>query len=306
MSPNIEKEQSKDFAATPQSQSTSKKPLKLWVQWVIIIVSGIALWTVLSQVQLPSVLENWPLLTSAVSWVVAAGVVISQGIELFSGSIPDLGWQSNYTAILVAILIPLLIAPTLLLLNFRRLILETVDDSWLPKRLKVVAGFIIGGALCVPLFAFSPYIAYVQVKVYQSMHQSLPIRTNKDALLSDLDDLAFQAQAFYFLPRDLGGGGRTWRNMPASEGTTRDFGLRDLHYTQPVLANILADIMPQSPNRFVVEPITNDTTLIIVGVGNEMGSDPNFVNKDGNKGRLQIRKTITPHSTDIKYDNDSP
>jgi hypothetical protein len=232
---------------------------------------------------------------------IAIGSIVSQGIELFSGDIPDLSWNNSQLVILISLLISFFVFPTLFFVNWRRFQLadNTLRES---THIRKTVIWLTIGAMCVPLFCLTPPIEYVRLQVGQSVHRGAARDVNRDALVNDLVDVGMQAQAFYYIPTELGGGGKHWKNIQQSDGTVRDFSLNDVHYTRPVTAKIFEDFYPQSPNKFILESVS-DTMLSIVGIGNEIGNDEKFQNKDGRVGYVQATTTVTPHSTRTGVNN---
>jgi len=275
----------------------AKPPVKLWVLWLVLVFVGTLYWFAFVKWEYLAELRG----LGVAPWLGAAGMVIRQGVNLFSGEIPDLSWQAAHLWTLLSVLITLLIAPALFLLNLRQLILDRLRNSASAKR--TITGFIVGGVLCSPIFGMAPFIAVRQVEVYQSMHRGQTSQANRDAVTADLHQLAYKARVFYFVPTNLGGGGHRWKNIQVVSGNTRDFSLDDLHYTGPILGKIWGDLMPQSPSKFILETTKDDTVLTISGIGKQMGNDVKFANKDSQVGRVQVTVTVTPHTQKTQEDN---
>ncbi len=117
-------------------------------------------------------------------------------------------------------------------------------------------------------------IVGIAVAVGISMFSASASSANKDAVASDLANLASMAQQFYRRPSSMGGGNNTFTGwaIPGALDTTAN-GV----YTVTVAAQ----------------------TVTIIGVGSEEGDDPAFTNGHANQngvsaGRVQIQHVVNP------------
>ena len=285
---NSKTDNRQDFSPEQQEeQIAAGRPLAMWKIWAIMLGCAIAGATALAPFKGEATLFSrgsyFIFITPA--WMIPASAVITQGINLFSGNSVTTSWQSSDTVALSALLLAFLIAPTLLLLNFRKLILHRLQQFSLPEK-TTVAGFIIGGVLCLPMFATAPYAAYMQVKVSLHMHRVQTVEANEDATVADLQQIGLQARVFYFVPTAFGGGGHRWKNIPTQEGS-RDVTLEDLTIESPVTGKLYGNLFPQLPNRFVLEPTTEDTVLAIASVKYPA-----------------IKAIVTPHTFRVRHELD--
>ncbi len=275
---------------------------KTWRLWVAVILGGVLLLVIINLAlipfqqknQIPFQQKNQNIYFGPFPSIIAIGSIVSQGIELFNGTIPDLSWNKTHLLALLALLISMFITPTLFVINWRRYLSADASLRESISIRKTLIGLTIG-AMCVPVFIITPYLVFRQVQTGQSMYRSYTLSSNKDAITADLAYLAFKAQALYVVPQNLGGTGGHWKNIPIPDGTTRDLTFDDLQYKESPENIFVKGLLPQSQNKFILE-VVNDTTLIITGIGSTQTENANFRNKDGQKGKIQVTQTITPNN----------
>lgn len=267
---------------------------KQWRLWVTMIVGGALLHYVPTKV----FGSYWWMWSPAPS-TTAGGDIVRQGIELFSGNILVTSWGLAHTTCLVSIIFLYMAIPTLFFTSWRQLKQSDLSSIGKKSFRRTFITFMISGAFTLSIVVFSWPVAIIAVRVSQSMSETQAKQANKDAITADLNQLGYKAREFYFIPVSLGGGGGRWRNILTTDGATHNLTFDDLHFTGPIIGQILGDLMPQSPNKFMLEPIASDTVLTIVGIGNEIGDNLKFLNKDGRVGRVQVTATVSPHSTKI-------
>jgi hypothetical protein len=140
----------------------------------------------------------------------------------------------------------------------------------------------------------------VGLSAYRSLQSAQTVYTNRDALLADMNIVVSRARTSFFVPRDKGGsGGSWWKDNKSKEP---QITLDALAPTTPVLSRHLAAGFPQKPGRFLME-VTAPDTLILWGVGAEMGDEETFDNKDGQRGKIQIREIVTPKGQSVEFQN---
>jgi len=105
-----------------------------------------------------------------------------------------------------------------------------------------------------------------------------------DRLQFELIDLYYDASATAFLPHERGGGNGHFTNFLTADGSTRTIQLSDL-----------ARYNPNGPFEIVISENVSDSTIIMTGVSDLEGNDPDFQNSDGRTGRIQMTLTMNPY-----------
>ena len=105
-----------------------------------------------------------------------------------------------------------------------------------------------------------------------------------DRLQFELIDLYYDASAKAFLPHERGGGNGHFTNFLTADGSTRTIQLSDL-----------ARYKPDGPFEIVISENVSDSTIIMTGVSDLEGNDPDFQNSDGRTGRIQMTLTMNPY-----------
>lgn len=165
-------------------------------------------------------------------WVVAGGLTIEQGLDLFSGkSVQPLSFEQQATLLgglwLVAVL-----GPTLFLLGWRQRRRERASGTVSGKLRTSTIIYFLGGI--VTLTAALPALpaAMVQRVVAQQMYDAQAIASNRDAIINELNWIALHAVQYRILPKELGGGVGSYAGytMPAHMATTDNasYAIQDL------------------------------------------------------------------------------
>jgi len=117
-----------------------------------------------------------------------------------------------------------------------------------------------------------------------------------DRLQFELIDLYYDASATAILPHERGGGNGHFTNFLAENGSTRTIQLSDL-----------ARYNPDGPFEVLISENVSDSTIIMTGVSDMKGNDPDFQNADGRTGRIQMTLTMNPYEDErlnIKRENE--
>lgn len=254
----------------------------LWVVGFAIVGSTFA-WV--SNVFGTSVRGLWkPILEPAVS---AGGVRIQEGLAFFRGD-PVGGWNLDHSLILLSIIFLYVILPPLFLWAIKaRARWRQMPRSRFPLKIFVSLG--LTGSLVLFIATYSIIGPTFAIYVYRSLHSGQKVQANKDVMMHDLAFMALRAQSFYFVPVKDGGGGGRWLNV--QKASNQALTLQEIEPVEPVLRRI--SDFPQKPSKFVLEVFREDS-LAIWGIGSEPGNDVTFVNKDGQKGKLEFQMIVTP------------
>lgn len=112
-------------------------------------------------------------------------------------------------------------------------------------------------------------IVGIAIAVGVNMFQQSAVDTNRQAVISDLANLAAKAQRYYRTPHELGGGAQTFENFSLGRLDTGNangsFRISTTPYTTP-------QAVPSLSALPVVTGITGDS-IYIGGWGHELGDD---------------------------------
>lgn len=129
-------------------------------------------------------------------------------------------------------------------------------------------------------------IVGIAVAVGISMFSASASSANRDAVASDLSNLASMAQQFYRRPSSMGGGNNSFDGTGASPATA---------------AWVIPGQLDTTANGVYVAPgaTLSAQSVTIIGVGTEEGTSPTFDNAHFNQsavnvGRVQITHTVSP------------
>ena len=139
-------------------------------------------------------------------WIVAAGQTIDDGLEMFSGELPNIMSMSHRLALLADTLVVFVLGPTLLLMSWRkrRLVKEQVERA--STRGLWTLLFVVGGVISFSAVIPAIPIAILQRSVTASLYQAQAVQTNKDYMINDLNSFALYAHQHRILPKSYGGG----------------------------------------------------------------------------------------------------
>jgi hypothetical protein len=233
--------------------------------------------------------------------VIAGGLRIEEGIKRFGGETLVHSWSDHTTIVLYAILSSIILLPF-----FEWALKERARWRENPKPgfpFKIVVSVGLTGSLLFGTVWLSAFGPIRSASAYRSLHRGQTVSANKDALINDLNFLALKAQSFYFVPTKEGGGGGRWLNIQGK--SNQALTLQDIEHHEPIIGRVIGDAFPQKPSRFVLQVFGEDS-LAIWGIGSELGDDTTFVNKNGERGKLELQMLVTPKkiSTNERNTND--
>lgn len=116
-------------------------------------------------------------------------------------------------------------------------------------------------------------IVGIAIAVGVNMFQSSAVDTNRQAMISDLANLAAKAQRYYRTPTELGGGAQDFQNFALGRlDTTNANG----SYRLSTSTSLSADAVPApaTGNTSIATSVTD--TIYILGWGKEMGDNSSF------------------------------
>jgi hypothetical protein len=132
-------------------------------------------------------------------------------------------------------------------------------------------------------------IVGIAIAVGVNMFQSSAVDTNRQAMISDLANLAAKAQRYYRTPTELGGGAQDFENFALGRLDTAN--ANGTYYLSTG-----ASLSPDAPGTGGVIQITGGSqpdSIYIIGWGKEMGDDGGFpVKAQCRVSPISIKTTI--------------
>ncbi|MCX6135924.1 MAG: hypothetical protein NTV54_00285 [Ignavibacteriales bacterium] len=283
-------------SVTGDSRTSSKPESRLFLAlWLIIIAISSALY--FSNVATPGV----PLAGGV--WMIPAGKIILQGVDLFQGQIPDVGWTRQETGTMIWLIISYIICPGMFLFGWRGISLLPSKDKlpWMAS-----AEFVVGGALTLCYLIPSPYFATKQVHVSTSMRETQAAYSLSDMIANDLSEMGFQIRERYILSNVGREGPRRWGVVTETGGRERPLTLADLPASSSRASRMFhLQYFPNISYGTTMDHASHDTVSTIVAIGNQPGENHDFVNNNNARGLIQRKMVVTPHTMELEYSKEN-
>ena len=257
------------------SESTNKNNYSL-LPWSIAVALSVLI--IVVAVFYDTMHGHWLSLHNYLPWENAKRIDTIRAINEFSEGTPDSGsyWYVRITS-LVGILLLFVVGPILWI--YGECGEKSKDKDSAQKGLAWYAGVVL--VLLGLVYALSSTV--MKTSVYQNTWKNAEKSRNVDQLRGELTTLAFDIAEVYYLSQG--------DNSSVPSGAVKRF--LDLDLNQSDLES-LKNFPASSPNDFVLSEIKSDSTLIIYGVGNEEGPNPDFNNANGEKGKIQLAVRLDP------------
>lgn len=154
-------------------------------------------------------------------WVYGGGRTIANGLRAFSGQVPEPLPAGLRAAALVLVLINMVLCPTLFFLEWRRRELtKTLSLEHPLLRISSVFYALCGMITIAAGVGLGP-AAYFSEKARADLRHAQAIQSNRDAMINQLNMLALDATQYRILPRQLGGGGRSFEGYSIPEKSAK-------------------------------------------------------------------------------------
>ena len=115
-------------------------------------------------------------------------------------------------------------------------------------------------------------IVGIAIAVGVNMFQQSAVDTNRQAVISDLTNLAAKAQRFYRTPQELGGGAQNFQNFSLGRLDTANANGSFRCYTSD--PGLIGKPAPSTANTRIATSVTD--TIYLAGWGQEDGDDPTY------------------------------
>jgi hypothetical protein len=148
--------------------------------------------------------------TALYPWVIAGKQTIENGLAAFSGKPPRVPLLVDQTRLLAAILIVLVISPTVFLLGWRRPRLTKNPSSGGFRLHGSGLLYIFSGVITLYVGLSAPPMVYFTERARLDLRQAQSALDNRDQIIADLSLLALDIYQYRLLPRQINGGGGSY------------------------------------------------------------------------------------------------
>jgi hypothetical protein len=150
-------------------------------------------------------------------WMYGGGRTIANALRAFSGQAPIIAPIAQRAATLMLLLISMVFCPTLFLFEWRRRRLkEDTSAKRPPMRISGILYLLCGWVTIVSGVGLVP-VAYFSEVTRADLRHRQAIQENRDEMINELNFLCVAAAQHYILPKEFGGGGRTFEGYTIPE-----------------------------------------------------------------------------------------
>jgi len=231
--------------------------------------------------------------------IVSGGMLIAEALERFSGHPIFHTWRVEHTFLVASIILGYIVALPIFLWALRERSRWRQDEHRKKFPVKIALGFGSSGPIVVFIAITAVTGPILSSAVLTSLKSAQTLQANIDALISDANLVALKAQSFYFVSTKEGGGGGRWKNIDREY--VSEITLKDIEAESPI-TRIYGSSFPMKRSEFALEVYSEDS-LAIWGTRNDRGSDANFANKNGQRGKIEIHVTVSPRNFHLSVDN---
>jgi hypothetical protein len=143
---------------------------------------------------------------SPLPWVHVGGWTIDHGLQMFSGKTLELPTVAERVGCLSSIVLMFIVFPTLFFFGLRKRAVERATG----KEYHIIRwsslGLVVGGIGVMALALTSIPIAFIQQSVSSDLRAAQAKQQNKDAIINELNTIAWKLYEYRILPKELGGG----------------------------------------------------------------------------------------------------
>lgn len=233
-------------------------------------------------------------------YIVAAGRLIHEGLERFSGNPVLHEWTHVHTTILAAVIVNYLIIPPLFIwaLAERREWRRRLPEKSNPTKIILILG-LLGSSVAFILFG-SVVAGPISASVYSRLTNGQTTAANKDLMINTMTLMAFRAQSFFAVPVELGGGGGRWQSL--EDDPTGNVTAAALTQRDPEIKELYRGSFEITDPEWIIEVVREDS-LVIWGIGTLDGDIGTFQNRNGQEGKIQVHALVTPLKLVVRRDN---
>lgn len=244
-----------------------------WLPWTIAISIGLILFWGLEYVGL-----EWPIGI----WEVAQSVDTIRAINEFGSGVLDMGLYREQRLIAFSgLILFFVLGPTLWIFSE---IGNKKSDALTPEdRLKKGPIWYVGVILVVIGLNYAIPATVTKAYYFNNTWEAAEENRNVDEVRTQLFTLASDAAEYYFLS--------------FKEGEEGGF----INDNDTLSLQQLDSYGNDTENEYVLAPVESDSVITIYGIGNINGSKPDFVNANGDTGKVQLAVEIRPESNLVEF-----
>jgi len=199
-----------EAAATEVHDAKKQEFSPMFLRWIISLTLVTLLFVLLSD----EIFRTQPRAFTPMPWVMAGGIVIQQGLDMFSGLQPAPVSTADDWAMLTGLLTLFVLAPTLLFFSWRTLATTPAVSGLRPATIGFGFGVILMTMSSLGVGAgaiFHPQVA-------SRMRTAQALGENRDMVIRGLWRVSVDAYQYKILPKSLNGGGGSYKGyeVPAS------------------------------------------------------------------------------------------
>ena len=151
-------------------------------------------------------------------WMTAGGLVIQQGLAMFSGGAPAVLSMTEKIGTLLGLLAAFVIGPTMLFFSWRRLVTEPGKSVLRPANI----AFLLGGSITSFYIFTALTVSIIHPQVASSMRSAQALGENRDKAIQGLTHVSFEAYQYRILPKRMGGGDGSYVGYQVSDNLRKN------------------------------------------------------------------------------------
>lgn len=150
-------------------------------------------------------------------WTLAGAHTIENGILAFSGKPPQAMNGRNQVRALAGMLVVAVICPTIYLLRWRRrkVSLAAMHDPT-PWQISDIFHGLCAVFVLLVAAAILPIAVYSEI-MDQNLHEAQAVQSSRDAIVNELNFIAFDLVQYYILPKEYEGGNHSYEGYKLKE-----------------------------------------------------------------------------------------
>jgi hypothetical protein len=175
--------------------------------------------------------------TSIFPWMIGGKQTIENGLRAFSGKPPAQPPIGDRARALGPLLISMVLCPTVFFFEWRRRRLAKASHPQRTPLRMSTTFYVLCGLVTVLVAVVVAPVAYFGENARANTRHSEGVQNNKDAMINELNLLALDAAQYSILPRQLGGGGRSFAGYSVPQTNEKT---ENAFYTVTATTNVAA------------------------------------------------------------------
>lgn len=235
----------------------------------------------------------------------AGGATVQSGIQAFNGQAQPSQWIWYNNIALGSLFVYYVLLPWLFIKSLTGWINIAKDDRTLHTARTALWSHILTAGL-IGMMCFGSWDMFRSGKdSEQSVVERNKLEAKNSLFIERLNCIALQAQNYFFLPAQNGGGGRTFQPIRLPDGSTRQFTISEVPFKKSLLPGRKRGLLHMNDvaGKYFIEPLAVDTVITIRAISNIPSANKEFVNSDGSKGNNEWILTVYPHNHSYRQIN---